>query len=132
MRGDVGGARVLVTQQNHVGPFYRLVGATYAIDGQRVYDQHDASGALGRAPIEVLTTAVAPGTHTLTVVLQYEGEGQVFQYLQGYTFRVRSAHTFTIPDGEQLDLRLDTYEHPERPYTDRIDVVYVERLQPLR
>lgn len=133
MRGDAGGARVAITQENHVGPFYRLVEASYAIDGVSVYHQSDASGALGRAPIEVHTGAVAPGTHTLTVVLRYEGEGgALFRYVEGYRFRVRSSHTFTVPEGDAMELRVDAYEHAERPYTERLDVVYVERLEALR
>lgn len=132
MRGEVGGARVEITQVNHAGVFVRLVEATYAIDGQEVFHARDDSGALGRAPLEVRTGSIAPGTHTLTVVLRYAGDGQVFQYLEGYRFRVRSSHTFTVPDGQQLGIRVDAYEHPERAYTERLDVVYVEHLEPMR
>src|SRR5690349_21391681 len=47
--GRVDGARVTITQANDVGPFYRLVEATYAIDGQAVFHRRDESGVLGSA-----------------------------------------------------------------------------------
>jgi hypothetical protein len=133
MRGDAGGARVAITQHNHAGPLYRLVEATYAIDGVPVFHQRDESGRLGAGDLEVHAGAVAPGAHVLTVVLRYDGDGgAVFRYVDGYHFVVRGTHSFVVPEGQRMRLGVDAWAHPDQGYTERLDTVFVERLEPIR
>lgn len=127
------GALLTITHEDAVGPFYRLVEATYAIDGEPVFHQRDESGRLGAADLEVHAGALAPGAHVLTVVLRYDGDGgTVFRYVDGYHFVVRGSHAFVIPEGERMRLGVDAYAHPDRGYTERLDTVFVERLEPIR
>jgi hypothetical protein len=133
MRGEAGGARVSITQHNHVGAFYRLVEATYSIDGVNVFHERDEGGRLGAATLPIHDASLAPGSHVLSVVLRYHGEaGDVITYVRGYRLVVRSSHTFVVPEGQRLELGVDAYEHPERGYTERLDVVYTERHEDLR
>jgi hypothetical protein len=131
MRGDGGGgARLSITQQDHVGPLYRLAEATYAIDGARIF--HAEGAELSLRALSIHEGSITPGTHVLSVVLRYEGNGDVFEYVRGYRFVVRSSHTFVVPRGEATSVGVDAFEHADRAYVDRLDVVYDDATRPLR
>src|SRR5689334_575999 len=126
-----GGARLRVAQENRMGPFYRLTGATYAIDGTAVYHQVDAGGALGEPDqLGIYDGAITPGEHVLTVRLEYTGQGgEVVDYLEGYRFVVTSSHHFTAADGRLLRVQVVAYERDTmRAFTDRPWVGYRESL----
>ena len=124
---NVDGARVTITQANEVGPLYRLVSATYAIDGQTVFHRRDESGALGaRDTIEIHDGTLASGDHTLSVVLRYVGDGGVIvRYLEGYRFTVRSSHAFVAEPGRHTRIELRAFARgADVPYERRLDVTY--------
>ncbi|MCA9602180.1 MAG: dihydrolipoamide acetyltransferase, partial [Myxococcales bacterium] len=78
--------------------------------------------------------SIVPGEHTLTVNLEYQGYGHgVFTYLKGYRFKVKSSHTFTVPEGRSGTIRVVGYEKggPTAPLEERPAVRYVERLAEL-
>ena len=131
----VDGARVTITQANAVGPFYRLVEATYAIDGQSVFHRRDESGALGRSTVlEVHDGVLSPGDHTLSVVLRYVGDGgEVIRYLEGYRFTVRSSHSFVAPPGQHTRVEIRTFERSvDVPYEHRLGLGYDRTVVPWR
>jgi hypothetical protein len=131
----VDGARVTITQENDVGPFYRLVSATYAIDGSAVFHRRDESGALGAEDeIEIHDGSLSPGEHTLSVVLRYRGDGgEIVRYLEGYRFVVRSSRTFLVPPGRHTRLRLRTFTRgPDVPYERRLGVEHEREVGDLR
>ncbi len=131
----VDGARVTITQENAVGPFYRLIEATYAIDGQQVFHRRDESGALGRSgSLEVHDGVLAPGDHTLSVVLRYVGDGgEVIRYLEGYRFSVRSSYSFVAPPGQHTRLEVRPFERSvDVPYEHRLGLGYDRTLAPWR
>lgn len=131
----VDGARVTITQQNAVGPFYRLVEATYSIDGQSVFHRRDESGALGRSgELEVHDGILDPGDHTLSVVLRYVGDGgEVIRYLEGYRFTVRSSHSFVAPPGQHTRVEIRTFERSvDVPYEHRLGLGYDRIVVPWR
>lgn len=118
--GRADGARVTIRQASAVDPFFRLVRATYALDGHVLGGSR--SGAELTEPILVHDGIVGPGTHTLSVVLRYEGDGHgVIGYLPGYRFVLRSSHVITIPREGALELTI-------RPFTRAMTVPFDERL----
>src|SRR6202012_284574 len=78
---------------------------------------------------------IGAGDHTLTVNLEYQGNGfGIFSYVKGYTFRVRSTESFSVPDGKAIQLRVVGYEKggPTTPPEDRPAVRYIQRIMSLR
>lgn len=129
---NVDGSRVTITHANQVGIFYRLIEATYSIDGQSVYHRRDESGALGRGELEIYDGTLAPGEHRLSVVLRYVGEGgEVVRYLEGYRFQVRSSYAFTAPPGQRTSVTVRSYERAiDVPYAQRLGLEYDRRVEP--
>ncbi len=106
------GARAGITHENNMGGSFRLIRLVYSLDGTQVFTRVDESGALHeQKKFDVLTGPVAPGSHTLTVVAEYRGNGYgVFEYMNKYKFKVRASHTFTASEGRALDIRVVGYE----------------------
>lgn len=101
-----GGAQLIVDHQNEMGSTFRLVRASYALDGAAIATRTDDNGSLAeQSNFAVYNGRVASGEHTLTVSLEYQGNGYgIFSYIRGYTFRSRSVQTFTVPEGRALRL----------------------------
>lgn len=134
LRSGVDGAVLRITQHNGVGPFYRLVEVSYALDGRSVYRRRDESGALGRPrEIAIHQGSIRPGMHTISVRLRYVGDGgELIRYLDGYRFSIRSSHTFAAPAGEAVDLTLRTFARDATvPYVRRLGVEYTRESRPL-
>ncbi|MEZ4340656.1 MAG: hypothetical protein R3B82_28885 [Sandaracinaceae bacterium] len=118
--GRADGARVTIRQSSAVDPFFRLVRATYALDGQPLGAPR--TGDQLTEPLTIHDGIVGPGEHTLSVVLRYEGDGHgLLGYLPGYRFVLRSSHVITIPREGALELTI-------RPYTRAMTVPFEERL----
>lgn len=107
-----GGAQLIVEHHNQMGSTFRLVRATYALDGATIATRTDENGSL--ADLEnfpVFNGRVASGEHSVTVSLEYQGNGfGIFSYIRGYTFRSRSVQNFTVPEGRALRLVVVGYE----------------------
>jgi hypothetical protein len=81
--------------------------------------------------IEVLSGPIAPGSHTISVMLLYRGHGYgVFKYLNKYKFTVRSSHTFTAAEGKAIKIEVIGFERggittplEKRPAVDFKEVV---------
>jgi hypothetical protein len=107
-----GGAQLIIDHQNEMGSTFRLVRASYALDGATIATRTDDNGSLAdQSGFSVYNGRVASGEHTLTVSLEYQGNGYgIFSYIRGYTFRSRSVQTFTVPEGRALRLVVVGYE----------------------
>ena len=73
---------------------------------------------------------MAPGDHTLQVLVDLQGDGfGVFSYLRGYHFAVRSSHSFTAIDGKTVDLDAISYEGGTNitPFEERPTLRYGEK-----
>ena len=94
--GVIGASRAVVRHKNEMGSSFRLVKAAYALDGVQIYAKSDDTGRLAEMnEFDIYNGAIQPGSHTLSVALQYQGNGfGVFSYLKGYKFNVKSSHTF--------------------------------------
>ena len=106
------GARAGIIHENKMGNSYRLLRLVYALDGTQVYTRADPTGALHeQKTLDILTGPIAPGSHTITVLAEYRGNGYgVFKYLNKYRFKVRSSHTFTASEGKAISIRAVAFE----------------------
>lgn len=125
-------AQTTIRHENGMGPFYRLVGATYALDGRPVFRRLDASGDIGRLDgFDVYAGGIPLGEHVLSVRLDYVGDGRgLFPYLEGYRFTIRSSHSFTAPSTGRLELRVRTTERggPLSDMRERPAIEYAEEI----
>jgi hypothetical protein len=106
------GARASIKHENKMGGSFRMVKVLYALDGTQIYSKADDTGKLDEMKtFDVLSGPIAPGNHTLSVLIIYRGWGfGVFEYLKKYKFTVRSSHTFTVAEGKLTDITVVGYE----------------------
>jgi hypothetical protein len=106
------GARASIKHENKMGGSFRMVKVLYALDGTQIYSKADDTGKLDeQKSFDVLSGPIAPGNHTLSVLIIYRGHGfGVFEYLKKYKFTVRSSHTFTVAEGKLTDITVVGYE----------------------
>lgn len=132
LKGVVAGAQAVIVHENRMSSSYRLIKATYSLDGARIFSNADEEGSLGdRRELSIYDGSIVPGEHTLTVNLEYRGNGYgIFRYLKGYRFKVRSNHSFTAPEGKAVTIRVIGYEKggPTAPLEERPAIRYVERV----
>ena len=107
-----GGAQLIIEHQNQMGATFRLVRATYSLDGSPVATRVDENGSLAEQQgFPVFNGRVSSGEHSVTVSLEYQGNGYgIFSYIRGYTFRSRSVQNFTVPEGRALRMVVVGYE----------------------
>ena len=106
------GARASIVHQNKMGNSYRLLSLKYALDGTQIFSRNDPSGKLHKQKtFDVLTGPIAPGSHTISVLAIYRGNGYgPIRYLNKYKFTVRSSHTFTASEGKGTSIRVVAFE----------------------
>ena len=126
----IAGAQANISFRNEMGGSFRLHKASILLDGGPIFQETDESGSLSkRQHIELFEGPVAPGDHTIEVVLQYKGHGYgIFSYLKGYTFKIKSNFTFTVEEGKSIKLQIIGFEKgdPTTPLEERPAVRYVE------
>lgn len=84
---------------------FKLVSATYLLDGHRVYHAPTGAGALeGEGTTPVFAGYVDPGYHTITVLLQYRPSSSLFSYAEDYLYRVTSSSRFVAADGKETTM----------------------------
>jgi hypothetical protein len=100
--GVIGASRCVIRHTNSMGSMYRLVKVTYALDGVPILSTADDSGRLSQMQeFDVYNGSIQPGTHTISVQLEYRGNGYgVFSYAKNYKFTVRGSNTFVAADGK--------------------------------
>jgi hypothetical protein len=60
---------------------------------------------------EIYNGAIQPGSHTLTAVLLYQGNGfGVFSYLKGYKFTAKSSQSFVAAESKTTSITVVGYE----------------------
>jgi hypothetical protein len=110
--GVIGASRAVIRHKNEMGSSFRLVKAAYALDGVQIYSKSDDTGRLAEMQeFDVYNGAIQPGSHTLSVVLLYQGNGfGVFSYLKGYKFTVKSSHSFVAAESKSTNITVVGYE----------------------
>jgi len=110
--GVIGASRAVIRHKNEMGSSFRLIRAAYALDGVQIYSKADETGRLAEmTEFDVYNGAIQPGSHTLSVVLLYQGNGfGVFSYLKGYKFTVKSSHSFVAAESKSTNITVVGYE----------------------
>jgi hypothetical protein len=131
--GTLGASRAVIRHKNEMGSSYSLIKAVYALDGVQIYSKSDDSGRLAEMKeFDVYNGAIQPGSHTLSVVMLYQGNGfGVFSYLKGYKMNVKSSQTFVAGEAKATAITVVGYEKgnmttnlQDRPAVDfRVNIV---------
>lgn len=128
----IAGSKASIVFRNEMGGSFRLVKATFLLDGGPIFNKSDENGSLSeRESIDLFDGPVMPGDHTLSVVLHYRGHGYgIFSYLKGYSFKTRSSRTFTVNEGKSVNLEIVGFEKGgvTTPLEERPAVRYVENV----
>jgi hypothetical protein len=132
--GDiVSGAKAIILHKNEMGSSFRLTSVAYALDGSPIFTKVDVNGDLAdKDSIEIFNGRIVPGTHQLTVRLEYKGHGfGPISYLDGYSFRVSSSYTFNAEGGKATTVQAIGYEKggPFAELKDKPDVKYETQVQ---
>ncbi len=98
----IGASRGIIRHKNEMSGTFKLIKAVYALDGVQIFSRADDSGHLAdMGEFDIYNGAIQQGSHSLSVSLQYQGNGfGVFSYLKGYKFNVRASNTFVAAEGK--------------------------------
>lgn len=136
LSGGVGGSRSSILFQNDMSGAFSLTRALVVLDGVVQYNKTDDSGGLsGQKQIPIFKGAIAPGEHTLQVLLRLRGHGYgVFSYLRGYQFEVKQSHSFSVMEGKEMALDVVAWEKGgvTTPLEQRPAVRFLEHLSELK
>lgn len=128
IQGGSTGARSTVYHINDLGPGYTVESVAYYLDGQSIFAKQDPTGSLDNATeLKIWDGAIPPGSHTLSVNMVLKGNGYgVFNYVDGYTFKVSSNYAFVADEGQQTAVRVtvDEKKGPWVRYDERPTVAY--------
>ena len=97
------GAQALIAHANDMGSSFRLIKLIYTLDGTQVFVRTDetADNLYKTKAFDIFSGPIAPGNHTLSVLVTYRGHGYgVFEYLSKYTFTARGNSTFIAGEGK--------------------------------
>jgi hypothetical protein len=135
LSGGAAGSRSEVSLHNEMSSAFRLTRALVVLDGAVQYNRSDDTGALAdQKEIPVFSGSVPPGDHTVSVLLNFQGNGYgVFTYLRGYKFEVKSSHSFTAVEGKTLTLTATALEKGgvTTPLEQRPGIEWQEKVQSL-
>jgi hypothetical protein len=135
LSGGAAGSRSEVSLRNEMSSAFRLTRALVVLDGAVQYNRSDDTGALAdQKEIPVFSGSVPPGDHTVSVLLNFQGNGYgVFTYLRGYKFEVKSSHSFTAVEGKTLTLAATALEKGgvTTPLEQRPGIEWQEKVQSL-
>ncbi len=113
MHGAISGAKARLVHKNEMGSSFRLVRVQYSLDGAPILNRADTGdGTLDDIEeLEVFSGSIAPGEHQISVYLEYAGNGYgVFNYLDNYTFKIKSSFNFTAEEGKLTQVDIVGYE----------------------
>jgi hypothetical protein len=110
--GVIGASRAIIKHKNEMGSSFRLIKAVYALDGVQIFAKTDDTGRLSEMQeFDVYNGAIQPGSHTLSVMMQYQGNGfGVFSYLKGFKYTVHHSHTFVAGESKTTAISVVGYE----------------------
>jgi hypothetical protein len=135
LSGGAAGSRSEISLHNEMSSAFRLTRALVVLDGAVQYNRADDTGALAdQKEIPVFSGSVPPGDHTVSVLLNFQGNGYgVFTYLRGYKFEVKSSHSFTAVEGKTLTLVATALEKGgvTTPLEQRPGIEWQEKVQSL-
>jgi len=103
--GSIAGARAKIIHRNNVGGAFNLISAIYYLDDAPVYKRINQADDLAQKEITVFESSVVPGPHHISAYFVYQGRGfGIFSYMKGYTFKIRSGHSFIVEEGNIVEI----------------------------
>ncbi len=101
-----------IIQDIRMSGAYELMKATYEIDGQPIFTRSTDEAPFRRhEQYDLQGATIAPGTHKLSVNLEYRSAGpQMFSYLDRYRYKVRATTEFTTKLGHAVNVTVIGYE----------------------
>lgn len=126
LAGGQGGGRVNIRFENELSAAWHIIEITVVFDGAVQYKKSDESGALSaQKSTPIFSGAVPAGDHTLQVLIKLRGHGfGVFSYLRGIEANVRHDHSFSLTQGQDIEVIAVAWESggPTTPAEKRPDV----------
>ncbi len=111
VQGGTAGSRAAIRFENKLSGPFELTRALILLDGAVQYNKSNRSGALGKQKvIPLFDGSLPPGDHTIQVLLNLEGRGTVFSYLDEFRFEVRASRTFKAVEGKTARIRIVAYD----------------------
>ncbi|NOZ85819.1 MAG: dihydrolipoamide acetyltransferase [Deltaproteobacteria bacterium] len=112
LTGVISGAKARIVHSNEMGGSFKLISASYYLDGAPIYKKVDTEGKLDKEKsLQVFAGNVVPGPHLISVQLQYVGYGYgIFSYLNGYKFKIKSSYSFNAEEGKITNIKVVGYE----------------------
>lgn len=128
--GSVSIVGISIKHTHKVGSTFKLESITYTLDGFEVYHaENDAQNSLEQlAETPVYEGSLLPGEHILVVDMVYRGKGYgIFSYLDQYLFNVKSRYTFTVEEGEVVNVSVTSLDEGSflAPLKDRLRLRFV-------
>lgn len=111
--GAASTAKAKIIHRSEMGSTFRLKELHYFLDGAPLRQEIDEAGSAlsDKADLQLFDGAILPGNHQITVNMVFQGSGyNLFSYVEGYTFKVRSSHTFNIEEGRDITIKVVAYE----------------------
>jgi len=93
---------VVLVLHDEIGNAYRLISASYLIDGETVFFRANDDGWSDLPPeLRVVRTFATPGPHKLTVNLVYQpSKLGIFTYVKAFRLKVKSSTEFVAQEGK--------------------------------
>lgn len=109
--GKTAASRAVIAHKDELGNAYKLRRALYRLDGNTLLNELDREGSLSeKETLDLYTGSIGPGTHNLTVYLEYQGNSSMFSYFQGYDFTLKKSCKFTVEQGKTSTVNVIVYE----------------------
>lgn len=109
--GKTAASRAVIVHKDQLGSSYKLRRALYRLDGNTLLNELDRDGSLSeKENIELYSGSIGPGTHNLTVYLEYQGNSSMFSYFQGYDFTLQKSCKFTVEQGKTSNVSVIPHE----------------------
>jgi hypothetical protein len=113
MLGSVSIISLSIVHKHEVGGTFKLESLSYSLDGFEIYSgvntpENDLE-KLGQFP--VYEGGLLPGDHLLVVDMIFRGRGYgIFSYLNQYLFKVKARYTFSVNEGDVVNLKVTSYD----------------------
>ena len=99
--GKLAGSAAIIRHADELGSGFKLVRATYVLNGKSIYNKFDEDKGLlpDNRELEIFNGAMSPSSHFLDVTLVYKGDSAILPYFKGYTFTLSDRCPFEVEQG---------------------------------
>ena len=108
--GRNAGSKAVIVHKSEINDDFKLSRALYRLDGNSLLNELDRDGSLNKETIKLYDGSLGPGTHKLTVSLDYVGDSSLFSYFKGYKFNLPATCNFTVAQGQVTRVEVVVYE----------------------